>query len=212
MTMAKKKEKAASAEEPLKLFYIFYNQERWDNWIHTLRESNFEADPKSEEMPEGYTTLYNFSMDITLSVLKIVKLFQNGRYTKEEALEKLNAVEAIVMCEAPEDELEEYVESLQLSLLVLFASCRKFIDGVYSTDIKTLVKEGKKTVENDMERALDIAADIGASVIHGASCCGKYVKDDIEQPTLFDEWLIEVESMAEAVASLKNFDEEAGET
>lgn len=212
MTMAKKKEKAASAEEPLKLFYIFYNQERWDNWIHTLRESSFEADPKSEEMPEGYTTLYNFSMDITLSVLKIVKLFQNERYTKEEALEKLNAVEAIVMGEAPQDELEEYVESLQLSLLVLFAGCRKYLEGGYQTDIKTLVKEGKKTVEKDMEKALDIAADIGASVINGASCCGKYVKDDIEQPTLFDEWLIEVESMAEAVSSLKNFDEEAGET
>ncbi len=212
MTMAKKKEKAASAEEPLKLFYIFYNQERWDNWIKTLRESNFEADPKSEEMPEGYTTLYNFSMDITLSVLKIVKLFQNGRYTKEEAIEKLNAVEAIVMCEAPEDDLEEYIESLQLSLLALFASCRKFLDGGYQSDIKTLVKDGRKIVEKDMEKALDIAADIGASVIGGASCCGKYVKDDIEQPTLFDEWLIEIESMAEAVASLKNFDEEAGET
>lgn len=212
MTMAKKKEKAAGAEEPLKLFYIFYNQERWDNWIKTLRESNFEADPKNEEMPEGYTTLYNFSMDITLSVLKIVKLFQNGRYTKEEAIEKLNAVEAIVMCEAPVDELEEYIESLQLSLLALFASCRKFLDGGYQSDIKTLVKEGRKLVEKDMEKALEIAADIGASVIGGASCCGKYVKDDIEQPTLFDEWLIEIESMAEAVASLKNFDEEAGET
>jgi len=212
MTMAKKKEKAASAEEPLKLFYIFYNQERWDNWINTLRESNFEPSPQSEEMPEGYTTLYNFSMDITLSVLKIIKLFQNGRYTKEEALEKLNAVEVIVMGEVLQDNLEEYVESLQLSLLVLFAGCRKFLEGEYKTDIKTLVKEGRKTIDSDMEKALDIAADIAASVINGASCCGKYVKDDIEQPTLFDEWLIEAESMAEAVSSLKNFDEEAGET
>jgi len=212
MTMAKKKEKAASAEEPLKLFYIFYNQERWDNWINTLREANFDAGPDSEEMPDGYTTLYNFSMDITLSVLKIIRLFQNGRYTKDEALEKLNAVEAIVMGECPKDDLEEYIESLQLSLLVLFAGCRKFLEGEYKTDIKALVKEGKKCIDSDMEKALDIAADIAANVINGASCCAKYVKDDIEQPSLFDEWLIEVESMAEAVSSLKNFDEEAGET
>ena len=212
MTMAKMKEKAEDPGQPLKLFYIFYNQERWDNWINTLRESKFDTDPAGEEMPEGYATLYNFSMDITLSVLKIIRLFQNGRYTKEEALDKLNSVEAIVMGEPPQDSLEEYIESLQLSLLVLFAACRKYLDGAYSTDIKTLVKDGRKTVENDMEKALDIAADIGASVINGASCCGKYVKDDIEQPTLFDEWLIEVESMAEALSSLKNFDEEAGET
>lgn len=210
--MAKRKEKAVKDEAPLKLFYIFYNQERWDNWIHTLKESSFEINQESEEMPEGFRILYNFSMDITLSVLKIVRLFQNGRYTKEEALEKLSQVEAIVMKESPPDELEEYVESLQLSLLVLFAGCRKFLDGAYETDIKTLVKEGRKIVDADMEKALEIAADIGANVIAGASCCGKYVKDNIEQPSLFDEWLIEVESMAESMASLKNFDEEPGES
>jgi hypothetical protein len=209
--MAKRKEKAVKEEAPLKLFYIFYNQERWDNWIHTLKESSFEINQESEEMPEGFRMLYNFSMDITLSVLKIVRLFQNGRYTKEEALEKLSQVETIVMKESPSDELEEYVESLQLSLLVLFAGCRKFLDGAYETDIKTLVKEGRKMVDADMEKALEIAADIGANVIAGASCCGKYVKDNIEQPSLFDEWLIEVESMAESMASLKNFDEEPGE-
>ncbi len=211
MSMAKKKEKAESHEEPLKLFYIFYNKERWDNWIKTLRESRFDAEPGSEEMPEGYNVLYNFAMDITLSVLKIIRLYQNGRFTKEEATEKLNEVEAVVMGEVPEDELEDYVESLQLSLLVLFAGCRKFLSGDYQKDIKTLVKEGRRTVETDMEKALDIAGDIAACVIDGAACCGRYVKDDIEQPTLFDEWLIEIESMAEAVSSLKNFDEEAGE-
>ncbi len=211
MTMAKKKEKAASQEEPLKLFYIFYNQERWDNWIKTLRESRFEAEPGSDEMPEGYTVLYNFAMDVTLSVLKIIKLYQNGRYTKEEALEKLNEVEAIVMGEAPQDELEDYVESLQLSLLVLFAACRKFLSGEYGKDIKALVSEGRKAIGDDMEKALDKAAEVGANVIGGASCCGRYIRDDLDQPTLFDEWLIEIESMAEAVSSLKNFDEEAGE-
>ena len=56
-----------------------------------------------------------------------------------------------------------------------------------------------------------IAAEIGANVINGAACCSKYIKDDIEQPGLFDEWLIEIESMHEAMGSLKNFDEEAGE-
>ncbi|MDI9632824.1 MAG: DUF2150 family protein [Methanolinea sp.] len=215
MAMAKKREKAekkgVAKEEPLKLFYIFYNKDRWDNWIKTLRESRFEPEPGSEEMPEGYTVLYNFAMDITLSVLKIIKLYQNGRYTKEEALEKLGEVEAIVMGDAPSDDLEDYIESLQLSLLVLFAGCRKFLAGEYQKDIKGLVNEGRKVIDTDMEKALDIAADIAANVIAGASCCGKYIKEDLEQPTLFDEWLIEIESMAEAVASLKDFDEEAGE-
>jgi hypothetical protein len=210
--MAKKKEKAVKEEEPLKLFYIFYNQERWDNWINTLRESDFTARPDSEEMPEGYLTLYNFSMDITIEVLKIIRLFQNDRFSKEEALMKLNQVEAIVMSDVKDEKLEEYIESLQLSMLVLFAGCKRFLEGQYSTDIKTLVRDGKKAGDENLENALGIAAEIAANVINGAACCGKYVKDDIEQPGLFDEWLIEVESMHEAIASLKNFDEEAGET
>ena len=210
--MAKKKEKAVKEEEPLKLFYIFYNQERWDNWINTLRESDFSVKPGSEEMPEGYTTLYNFSMDITIEVLKIIRLFQNGRFTKEESLQKLNQVESIVMSDVRDESIEEYVESLQLSMLVLFAGCKRFLEGQYSTDIKTLVKDGKKAGDENLESALGIAAEIAANVINGAACCSKYVKDDIEQPGLFDEWLIEVESMHEAMASLKNFDEEAGES
>ncbi len=209
--MAKRKGTAGKEEEPLKLFYIFYNQERWDNWISTLRECSFEVDPNSDELPDGYTTLYNFSMDITIEVLKIIRLYQNGRFSKEESLEKLNAVEAIVMGDAPADVLEEYIESLQLSMLVLFAACKRFLEGGYSTDMKTLIKEGKKAAESDLEAALGIAAEIGANVIGGASCCGKYLKEDLDQPGLFDEWLIEVESMSEAMASLKNFDEEAGE-
>jgi hypothetical protein len=51
-------------------------------------------------------------------------------------------------------------KSLQLSLLVLFAGCRKFLEGEYKTDIKALVKDEGNIIESDMEKALDIAADM----------------------------------------------------
>ncbi len=208
--MARKASKKTE-DEPLKLFYIFYNQERWDNWLKTLRESSFEVDPKSEELPEGFRVLDGFSVDITLEVLKIIKLYQNKRFGREETLDKLSHVEAIVMSTAPEGDLEEIVEILQLPKLVLFAGCRKYLEGGFDKDIKTLVKKGRDQIEKDMETALESAASIGASVIDGAACCGKYVKDDLENPTLFDEWLIECERMSEAMTSLKNFDESTGE-
>lgn len=208
--MARKGGKSTPPAEPLKLFYIFYNQERWDNWLNTLRESSFEVDPSSKEMPEGFRVLDSFSEDITVSVLKIVRLYQNKRFDREEALKKLDEVEKIVMSEAP-PELEEVIELLQLPKAVLFAASRKYLDGSYEKDIKNLVKKGKAVGEEDMEKALDIAAQIGATVIDGASCCRKYLKDDLEQPTLFDDWLIECERMHEAMQSLKDFDEQAGE-
>jgi len=208
--MVKKASKKIEVE-PLKLFYIFYNQERWDNWLKTLSESNFEQDPKSDELPEGFRMLDGFSVDITVSVLKIVKLYQNKRYTFEEAVDKLSLVEMIVMSAAPEGNLGEIVEILQLPKLALFASCRLYLAGGFDKDIKTLVKKGRAEIEKDMEKALETVSNIGASVIDGVSCCGKFIKDDIEQTTLFDEWLIECERMNEAMASLKNFDEGVGD-
>ena len=206
-----KKAHKKTEEEPLKLFYIFYNQERWDNWLKTLSESSFEADPTSDELPEGFRILDNFSVDITVSVLKIIRLYQNKRFTLEEAADKLSQVETIVMSAAPEGDLGEIIEILQLPKLVLFASCRLYLAGGFEKDIKTLVKKGRTAIEKDMELALEAASNIGASVIDGASCCGKYLKDDVEQTTLFDEWLIECERMGEAIASLKNFDEGVGD-
>ncbi len=209
--MAKKATKKKTEEEPLKLFYIFYNQERWDNWLKTLAESSFEADPKSDEMPEGFRILDGFSVDITIEVLKILKLYQNKRFSQNEALDKLAAVEAIVMSAPPKGDLEELVEILQLPKLVLFGGSRKYISGEFDKDIKTLVKTGRAQIDKDMELALETASNIGAAVIDGAACCGKYVKDDLENPTLFDEWLIECERMNEAMTSLKNFDESTGD-
>jgi hypothetical protein len=208
--MAKKAAKKVE-EEPLKLFYIFYNQERWDNWLKSLEEANFEQDPKSEEMPEGFRILDGFSVDITIEVLKIIKLFQNKRFSKEESLDKLAAVEAIIMSTPPKGNPEELVEILQLSKLVLFAGSRKYLSGGFEKDIKTLVKKGREQIDKDMELALESASNIAAAVIDGAACCGKYVKDDPENPTLFDEWLIECERISDSMASLKNFDESTGE-
>ncbi|BBL68622.1 hypothetical protein MchiMG62_18030 [Methanoculleus chikugoensis] len=206
--MAKKA--SAKQAEPMKLFYIFYNQERWDNWIKTLEEANFEP-AEGEEVSEGEQMLFSFTEDITLSVLKIVRLYQNGRFTKEEATEKLDDVELIVMTGLPEGELEDIIGSFQLSLLVLFTACRKYLEGEFDKDIKTLVKKGKSIDEENLEEALEVAANIGAAVVDGATCCAKYIKDNVENPSLFDEWLIEVETMSNAMKSLAKFDEEPGE-
>lgn len=202
--------KTVPQEEPLKLFYIFYNQERWDNWLKTLRESSFDMDPASNDLPEGFRILDGFSEDITIEVLKVIRLYQNNRFNKSEAFKKLDEVERIVMSEPPDD-LEEIIELLQLGKAVLFASCRKYLEGSFDKDLKTLVKEGRSIGEDNMDQSLSIAAQIGASVIDGTTCCRKYLKDDLVQPSLFDEWLIECERMSEAMESLKDFDEQTGE-
>ena len=209
----KKKKDAAPAQDeaPLKLFYIFYSQERWENWIKALSEADFEGSGDDEEMPEGFQMLSSFNQDICIEVLKIIKLFQNNRFSKDEAIQRISDVEEIVLNQAVEGDLEEVIASLQFSMLVLFAASKKFIEGGFDEDIKALVKKGKSIDEEQMEEILEVAATIGANVINGKSCCGRYIKES-DDPGMFDEWLIEVETINEALVTLKNFDEEAGET
>jgi len=211
MITAMAKKKKGSETESQKLFYLFYTQERWDNWLKTLSEMSFDQDPESEEMPEGLRALSNFTEDITVSVLKIVRLCQNERFSLKESIDKLNEVEAIVMSEAPEGELGEIIEGIQLPMLALFLSCKNYLNGKFEGEIKDLVKEGRAVADEDLEKALGIAGNIGALVIDGKSCCGKYLRANSEEPALFDEWLIEIDSMANALKSLKKFDEDPGD-
>jgi hypothetical protein len=207
--MARKK--GTPEEAPLKLFYIFYSRERMENWIRSLEGLSFAADPSSEEPPEGLLALSRFAEDITIEVLKILKLFQNGRFTKEESLQRMREVEAIVMCEVRDGEIGEVLESLQVTLLVLFSACRKVMEGKQGGDVKTLVKRARALPENDMEGCLDIAGDIGVAVIGGSPCCEKFMADDPGKSTLLDDWLVEIETMRDALKSLKDFDESTGE-
>jgi hypothetical protein len=210
MAPRKKKESTSAQEEaPIKLFYIFYNQERWDNWINSLREADFEGGD-DDEMPEGYQLLNGFNQDICIEVLKIIKLLQNNRYSKDEAMTKLIEVEEIIMEQEIGEEMIELIAPMHFSLLVLFASVKKYLDGGYDEDIKALVKKGRGIDEENTEDLLAVAAEIGANVINGKSCCGRYIKDS-EDMGVFDEWLIQIETMNDAMGTLKNFDEEAGE-
>jgi hypothetical protein len=210
--MARKKKKSKKDQEQQKLFYLFYTQERFDNWVTMLTECSFEEGPESEEMPEGLRTLQNFTDDINIEVLKIIRLYQNERFGADEALKKLDEVEEIIMAEPNAAEIRDVIEGVQMRFLVLFLACKKFLKGDFSGDIKTLVKDGRKLVENNPEEALQIAGNIGALVINGESCCGKYLRGDLDEPDMFDDWLIEIDDMGNALKSLKKFDEEPGET
>ena len=115
------------------------------------------------------------------------------------------------MSEVRDGEMGDVLESLQLSLLVLFSACRKFIEGQFGKDVKSLVKQARSLPPAEMEKSLEAAGEIGAAVIGGASCCEKFMADDPGKSTLLDDWLVEIETMRDAMKSLKDFDETTGE-
>jgi len=202
------RKKGTPDEAPLKLFYIFYSRERMENWIRSLEGLQFSADPSSEDPPEGLLALSRFCEDITIEVLKIVRLFQNKRFTKDEAMQRMREVEAIIMSEARDGAIGDVLGSLQVSLLVLFSACRRFMDGGYGKDVKALVKRARALPAGEMEGTLEIAGEIGAAVIAGSPCCEKFMSDE---GTLLDDWLVEIETIRDSMRSLKDFDETTGE-
>jgi hypothetical protein len=77
--------------------------------------------------------------------------------------------------------------------------------------VKALVKRARALPEGEMEGCLEIAGEIGAAVIAGSPCCEKYMADDPGKSGLLDDWLVEIETMRDALKSLKDFDETTGE-
>ena len=179
--------------------------------MKSLQEADFGTDPDSEDLPGGLSILSGFNQDICVAVLKIIKLYQNNRFNKEEAVGKLQEVGSIVMNQEVPEDLADVIGYMQDQLVVVFSSCTMYLDGGYeSTEIKDLIKDGRACSEDEGEKALDFASKIGAHIINGKSCCGRYIKDSME-PTMFNEWLIQIEMMSDAFSSLKGFDEQAGE-
>jgi hypothetical protein len=189
------------------LFYIFYNQERWDNWLKTLSEASFEVEPTSENFRKDFPGSWMvFSVDITLEVLKNHQactrtsgspadgaLRQDGRggSNRHDLYPNLGDLR-ILHCQS---------WSLQAAEILK----RRVRQGHQDAG-----QAGKAQIDKDMELALETASNIAAAVIDGAACCGKYVEDDLENPTLFDEWFIECERINDSMTSLKNFDESTG--
>ena len=73
------------------------------------------------------------------------------------------------------------------------------------------MKRARALPPDEMEKSLEIAGEIGAAVIGGAPCCEKFMADDPGKATLLDDWLVEIETIREAIKSLKDFDESTGE-
>ena len=85
------------------------------------------------------------------------------------------------------------------------------MDGKFEKDVKALVKRARALPAGEMEESLEIAGQIGAAVLAGGPCCGKYMAGDAGESTLFDDWLVEIETIRESMKSLKDFDETTAE-
>src|SRR3989337_3711546 len=98
----------------------FYTQERWQNWINQVKESGFKID----DQERGAVFVY-MEDDVVLACLKIIAKFDKNTLSKDDALGHISGIKEIVLSkiEPINEDVDIMLESTQLSLMGVFASC-----------------------------------------------------------------------------------------
>ncbi len=175
----------------------FYTQERWHNWISKVKDSGFKID----DQQKGAVFVY-MEDDIVLACLKIIAKYDKNAISQEDALRYLAEMKEIVLkkIEPINEDIDMMIESVQLSLIGVFASCECYMEKAFEKT-KSLDKLIKGAVEAEKEEnmgaALNSIAQIGANILSG----GKLKEKDIEEipEGLVGEWLDGIDSISAAM-------------
>ncbi|MGB8217648.1 MAG: DUF2150 family protein [Candidatus Methanoperedens sp.] len=180
-----------------KIVIPFYTQERWNNWIKKVIESGF----KIEDQQKGAVFVY-MEDDVVLACLKIIAKYDKNVISKESALGYISEIKNIVLkkIEPVNEDIDMMIESVQLSLMGVFASCECYVEKAFEKT-KTLNKLIKSAIasekEDNMGAALGNIAEIGANILAGGKIKEKDL-DDIPEG-LVAEWLDGIDSLSAAM-------------
>jgi hypothetical protein len=175
----------------------FYTQERWHNWVSKVKESGFKIDDEKK----GAVFVY-MEDDVVLACLKIIAKYDKNLISREDALKYLAEIKEVVLkkIEPISEDIDMMIESVQLSLMGVFASCECYVEKAFEKT-KSLGKLIKSAVqaekEENMGGALNSIAQIGANILAGEKLKEKDL-DDIPEG-LVGEWLDGIDSISAAM-------------
>jgi hypothetical protein len=150
----------------------FYSQNRWQNWINKVRESNFKlTDP--EDKNAGAVFVYIMD-DVVLACLKVIARYEKDIITADEATAEINKIKDIVFREHESlgDDADLMLQSLRTSLAAVFVSCQRYISGDFDrqTSLEDLVRKAVAAEkEENLDETFDILSQVGSRIISGES-------------------------------------------
>jgi len=176
----------------------FYSEERWENWLDRLAEE--ELDPEDEDSAR---LLLNLQDDVAIAVARIVTAYDDGDLEGETAMDELEEIREVVLGESgiEDEDTAMLVDGVQTSLVCVFYSAEQYVaDGVADeADIEGYVLAAADAeAEEDLDRALGLAACAGTQVIDGEEF-------DMDVTEEFDyglvtEWVNGLDSLQSALA------------
>ncbi|MGA3198115.1 MAG: DUF2150 family protein [Halobacteriota archaeon] len=187
-----------------KNLYVPFTEERWRNWIDCARQSDY------KNMDETATTVFvEMEEDVIIACWKVVRGFEIGKLTREESLDGLQNIEAIIREKADtgDVELDDLVGLIQSSLVGAFASFESYMKASFAdkASMDELIREAlDQEKKGHFDLALAIVGKVGARVIAG---------EPLRQETIAEledcyvaEWLDGVDSISAAIASSVEYD------
>ncbi len=175
----------------------FYTEERWQNWISKVKESGFKLD----DQEKGAVFVY-MEDDVVLACLKIIAKYDKNVFSKDDALGHIAGVKHIILkkIEPINEDIDLMLESTQLSLMGVFASCECYIEKAFEKtgSFGKLIKGALEAEKADnMGVALGNVAAIGANILAGGKLKDKDLEDIPEG--LVAEWLDGIDSISSAM-------------
>ncbi len=180
-----------------KIVIPFYTEERWHNWISKVKESGFKID----DQEKGAVFVY-MEDDVVLACLKVIAKYDKNALSKEDALVHLGEIKEIVLkkIDAINEDIDIMLESTQLSLMGVFASCECYVEKAFEKtgSLNKLIKGAiEAETKDNMGAALGNIAEIGANVLAGGKLKDKDLEDIPEG--LVAEWLDGIDSISAAM-------------
>lgn len=195
----KKKKDTNTKEDSIPKYIIpFYTKERWQNWIDQVKESNFKIDDQDKSAVFVYMT-----DDVILACLKLISKYDKNLLQKDDVSKYLSEIKEIVLkkIDPINDDADMMLESTQLSLIGVFASCECYINNTFekTKSFDKLIKNAIQAEEkDDMGTALDNVATIGANILAGEKLKDSDI-DNISSEGLVAEWLDGIDSISVAM-------------
>ena len=184
----------------------FYSEDRWQNWLTRVGEEDL--DPESEDFARLYFNLQN---DTTIAIAKIITAVADGHLDEEEALDKLEFINDIVLAE-PEFDAENkllLLDSVQTSLIPVFYAAEEYLIGgaVEEQPLDDNITDAvAAATDEDDDAALAYLVQAGTQIIDGTEFDGS----DIEEldSWLVSEWLNGLDSLQDAFADPEVIEED----
>lgn len=186
----------------------FYTEERWQNWLDRLRETDLDPDDE-----DAARLLWNLQEDAAIAVTKIMAAYDDEELDEEMALKELADTRDIVLADVDIEDEETLllVDGVQTSLVCVFYTAELYVvEGVDDDPLdEHLDAASEAEASENFDDALEHCARAGTRIVDGATLDPELVEDVGYGPVA--EWLNGLGSLESALSDPELIEEDEDE-